>query len=98
MKGVAENRSENIVKYISPAPIWVKPGPAFIEVSQDDANVIVSKALQLAGQLVVEALAENHLKTSLNSLQLFRYGSQPYLKAFVLELSEQVVVSLNQQL
>ena len=64
MKGVAENRSENIVKYISPAPIWVKPGPAFIEVSQDDANVIVSKALQLAGQLVVEALAENHLKNS----------------------------------
>ena len=83
MPGVTENSSE-------PLNHWGRsffiPRPTLIEVSQDDANVIVSKALQLACQLVVEALTEDHLLIKMITWSRFflvKISSQ-HLKAFVL--------------
>ena len=57
----SEKSGNNIPSATAATGLWPQPCPAFIEVAQDDADVIVSKTLQLAGQLVVEALAQNHL-------------------------------------
>ena len=57
----SEKSGNNIPSPTAATGLWPQPCPAFIEVAQDDADVIVSKTLQLAGQLVVEALAQNHL-------------------------------------
>ena len=40
------------------------PGPTFIEVSQDNSNILffVLESIQLASQLIIEALWENNFK------------------------------------